>query len=110
MATNTQDPIVLSIFRWDDPNHPLNHTNEKRAYLKRILPHEKFEQLMRLTYIDDMPPSLIDDDHDSENVVHEEGLNEMLTGFFGDGTMIIWMIVTMAIGVVTSKVMLKITT
>jgi hypothetical protein len=40
---------------------------------------------MRLTYIDDMPPSLIDDDHDSENVVHEEGLNEMLTGFFGDG-------------------------
>ena len=31
-----------------------------------------------------MPPSLSDDDHDSENVVHEEGLNEMLTCFFGD--------------------------
>ena len=39
---------------------------------------------MRLAYIDDMPPSLNDDD-DSENAVHEEGLNEMLTGFFGDG-------------------------
>jgi hypothetical protein len=57
----------------------------KRAYLKRILPPEKFEQLMRLAYTDDMPPSLTDDDHDSENAVHEEGLNEMLTGFFGDG-------------------------
>ena len=85
MATNIQDPIVLSIFRWDDPNHPLNHTKAKRAYLKRILPLEKFEQLMILAYTDDMPPSLIDDDCDSENVVHEEGLNEMLTGFFGDG-------------------------
>jgi len=31
-----------------------------------------------------MSPSLNDDDHDSENLVHEEGSNEMLTGFFGD--------------------------
>ena len=57
----------------------------KREYLKRILPSEKFEQLMRLAYTYDMPPSLIDDDHDSENSVHEEGLNERLTCFFGDG-------------------------
>jgi hypothetical protein len=41
---------------------------------------------MRLAYTDGMPPSLNYDDHDSENVVHEEdGLNEMLIGFFGDG-------------------------
>lgn len=60
MDTNTQDP-----------NHPLNHTKEKRAYLKRTLPPEKFELLMRLAYIDDMPPSLNDDDHDSENAMHE---------------------------------------
>ena len=39
---------------------------------------------MRLTYIDDMPPILNDDD-DSENEVHEEGLNEMITSLFGDG-------------------------
>ena len=39
---------------------------------------------MRLTYIDDMPPSL-NDDNDSENAVHEEGLNEMLTSYLGDG-------------------------
>ena len=41
---------------------------------------------MRLAYTDDMHPSLNDNDHDSENVEHEEvGLNEMLIGFFGDG-------------------------
>jgi len=39
---------------------------------------------MRLAYNDDMPHSFNDDD-DSENAVHEEGLNEMITGFFGDG-------------------------
>ena len=33
-----------------------------------------------------MPPSLNDDDHGSENAMHEEaGLNEMLIGFFGNG-------------------------
>ena len=33
-----------------------------------------------------MPPSLNDDDHGSENVVHEEArLNEMLIGFCWDG-------------------------
>ena len=39
---------------------------------------------MRLAYTDDMPPTINDDD-DSGNVVHEEGMNEMLTSFFGDG-------------------------
>ena len=58
----------------------------KRVALKRILPTEKFEQLMRLAYTDDMPPSLNDDDHDSENAVHEEGLNEMRIVFFADGS------------------------
>jgi hypothetical protein len=71
-------------FGWDDPNHPLNHTRAKRATLKKILPADKFEELMRLAYNDDMPHSFNDDD-DSENVMHEEGLNEMLRGFFGDG-------------------------
>ena len=52
--------------------------------MKRILPTETFEELMRLSYIDDMPPRLNDDD-DSENLLHEEGLNEMLTSFFGNG-------------------------
>jgi len=42
----------------------------KRTTLKRILPTKKFEELMRLACIDDMPPSL-NDDEDSENVVHE---------------------------------------
>jgi hypothetical protein len=55
----------------------------KRATLKRILPTDKFEELMRLTYIDDMPHSFNDDD-DSENAVQEEGLNEMITSLFGD--------------------------
>lgn len=32
-----------------------------------------------------IPSSLNDDDHDSENAVHEEGLYEMLTSFLGDG-------------------------
>jgi hypothetical protein len=41
---------------------------------------------MTLKYIDDMPPRLTNDDPDSENTVHEEGLNEILTGFFGDGS------------------------
>jgi hypothetical protein len=40
---------------------------------------------MRLAYADDMTPSLTDDDNDSENELHEEGLNEILIGFFGDG-------------------------
>jgi hypothetical protein len=52
MATNTQDPTGLLRFGRDDPNHPLNHTKEKRAYLKRILPPEKIEQLMRLAYVE----------------------------------------------------------
>ena len=39
---------------------------------------------MALAYDDDMPPSIPSEDND-ENEVHEEGLNEMLTGFFGDG-------------------------
>ena len=38
----------------------------KRESLKRTLPPDKFEQLMRLAYTDAMPPSLKDDDHDSE--------------------------------------------
>ena len=74
---------MLLIFGRDDPNHPLNHTRVKRATLKKILPADKFEELMRLAYNDDMPHSFNDDD-DSENAVHEEGLNEMLTVFFGD--------------------------
>jgi hypothetical protein len=68
-------------FGWDDPNH----TRAKRATLKRILPADKFEEMMRLAYNDDTPHSFNDDD-DSENVVHEEGLNEMLICFFGDGS------------------------
>ena len=56
----------------------------KRESLKITLPPEKFEQLMRLAYTDDMPPTINDDD-DSGNAVHEEGMNEMLTSFFGDG-------------------------
>jgi hypothetical protein len=51
--------------------------------LKIILPYDKFEELMRLAYNDDMAHSF-NDDEDSENAVHEEGLNEMITGFFGD--------------------------
>ena len=39
---------------------------------------------MRLAYTDDMPPT-INDDVDSGNAMHEEGMNEMLTSFFGDG-------------------------
>ena len=39
---------------------------------------------MRLAYTNDMPATINDDD-DSGNVVHEEGMNEMLTSFFGDG-------------------------
>ena len=56
----------------------------KRPTLKRILPADKFEELMRLAYNDDMPHSFNDDD-DSEKALHEEGLNEMLKFFFGDG-------------------------
>jgi hypothetical protein len=52
--------------------------------LKRILPVDKFEEMMRLAYNDDMPHGFNDDD-DSENAVHEEGLNEIRTGLFGDG-------------------------
>ena len=72
--TNTQDQTELLIFGQDDRNHPLYHTRVKRASLKRILPADKFEEMMRLAYIDDMPPSLNDDD-DNENEVCEEGLN-----------------------------------
>jgi hypothetical protein len=52
--------------------------------LKRILPVDKFEYLMRLAYIDGMTHNFNDDD-DSENAVHEEELNEIITCFFGDG-------------------------
>ena len=52
--------------------------------MKRTLPPKKFEQLMRLSYTDDMTPTINDDD-DSGNAVHEEGMNEMLKSFFGDG-------------------------
>jgi hypothetical protein len=55
----------------------------KRETLKRIFPTDKFEELMRLTYIDDMPHRFNDDD-DSENALHEEGLNEIITSLFGD--------------------------
>lgn len=59
---------------------------EKITSLKRPITSEKFEKLMRFAYTDDMPPSLNDDDDDdSGNAVHEEGMSEMLTGFFGDG-------------------------
>ena len=57
----------------------------KRESLKRTLPPEKFEKLMRLAYTDGMPPTLNDDDDDSGNAMHEEGMNEILTSFFGDG-------------------------
>ena len=72
--TNTQDQIGLLRFGRDDPNHPLNHTRTKRESLKRTLPPEKFEQLMRLAYSDDRPPT-INGDHDSGNAMHEEGMN-----------------------------------
>ena len=38
---------------------------------------------MALAYDDDMPPSIPSEDND-ENEVHEEGLNEILIGFFGN--------------------------
>ena len=61
--------------------------------MTRTLPPEKFEQMMRLAYIDDMPPTLNDDDDDSVNEVHEEvkclhislGMETMMT------IMIIWL-------------------
>ena len=55
----------------------------KTTTLKITLPVEKFEEPVILAYIDDMPPILNDHD-DSENAVHEEGLNEILIGFFGN--------------------------
>ncbi len=64
----------------DDPIHPLNHTRRRREALKRALPREKFEELMKLAYIDDMPSTTQSRDVD-ENVMHEEGLNKMLTSF-----------------------------
>ena len=86
MTTNIHNPTELLIFRQDDPNHPLNHTREKRTSLKRTLPPDKFEQPMRLAYTDGMPPSLNDDDDDdSGNAVHKKGMNEILIAFFGDG-------------------------
>jgi hypothetical protein len=39
---------------------------------------------VQLTYIDDMPPTLQNED-DDENGVHEDGLNEIMTCLFGDG-------------------------
>jgi len=82
MATDTQDPTGLLMFGHDDPNHPLNHTKAKRAYLKRTLPPGKFKLLTRLSYIDDMPPILNDDDMPP---LHEEGLNEIIISLFGVG-------------------------
>jgi hypothetical protein len=52
--------------------------------LKRILPTDKFEEMIRLTCNDDMSHNFNYDD-DSENAVHEEGLNEIIIGFLGDG-------------------------
>ena len=43
----------------------------KRETLKRVLPHEKFEEQVILTHNGDVPPILNDDD-DSESAVHEE--------------------------------------
>jgi hypothetical protein len=43
LATNTQDPTWTLIFGRDNPNHPLNHTKVKKAYLKRILLPNNFE-------------------------------------------------------------------
>ena len=85
----------------------------KRETLKTTLPAEKFKEMMRIAYIDDMPPSL-NDYANSENVVHEEGLNEMIIGLFGGGTMmmimIIWLMVMMIAGVITTNVILMKTT
>ena len=39
---------------------------------------------MNLARIDGMPHH-VHSEHDDENEMHEEGLNEMLTSFFGDG-------------------------
>jgi hypothetical protein len=81
----------------------------KRETLNKILPADKFEELMRLAYIYDMPHRFNDDD-DSENAMHEEGWNEMLTCFFGDGKMmmimIIWLTVTMISMVITTNLIL----
>lgn len=52
--------------------------------LKREFPREKFEELMKLAYTDDMSSTSLSRDVDG-NVMHEEGLNEMITCFFGDG-------------------------
>ena len=76
--TNAQfDPTRLLIFGWDGPNHPLNHTRVKREYLKRNLPPEKFEQLIRFTYTDDcnmlLSSSLNDHDtNDNEKAILEK--------------------------------------
>ena len=71
-------------FIQNDPNHPLIHTRTKRETLKKTLPCEKVEESMKSRYINDMPRSFHSED-DGENEVQEEGLNEMLTCFFGDG-------------------------
>lgn len=52
--------------------------------MKRILPRKKFEELMKLAYSNDTSPSLHDDDL-GEHAMDEEGVNEMLTNFFGYG-------------------------
>ena len=52
--------------------------------MKRELPPAKFEELMNLARIDGMPHH-VHSEHDDENEMHEEGLNEILTSFFGDG-------------------------
>jgi len=51
--TINQDPIGFLRFGQDDPNHPLNHTKARRATLKITLPCDKFEELIKLAYIDD---------------------------------------------------------
>jgi hypothetical protein len=43
----------------------------KRATLKIILPSDNFEEMMRLSYNDDMLHRFNDDDDDSENEFHE---------------------------------------
>ena len=52
--------------------------------MKRELLPEKFEELINLGTIDGMPHH-VHSEHDDENEMYEEGLNEMLTSFFGDG-------------------------
>ena len=68
---NDQDPTRPLRIQRDDPIHPLNHTRRRREALKRALPREKFEELMKLAYIDDMPSTTQSRDVDG-SVMHEE--------------------------------------